>query len=117
MTDRQFLFGLSGGVNVLALAGFFWFGLGLGIPAAHAGWLVFGLSTAFQFGACLGLLIIAARLRRRSGFKVSELRNGDAAARRDEMRTIIAGFIWTTLGEGLLIGMIGVWWCGRTDSS
>jgi hypothetical protein len=113
MTDRQFLFGLSGGVSMLALAGFFWFGLGLGIPATHAGWLVFGISTAFQCGACLGLLIIAARLRRRSGFKVSELRNGDAA-RRNEMRRVMAGFIWTTLGEGLLIG-IGVWWCVRAN--
>ena len=113
MTDRQFLFGLSGGVSALALAGFFWFGLGLGIPATHAGWLVFGISTAFQCGACLGLLIIAARLRRRSEFKVSELRNGDAA-RRNDMRRMIAGFLWTTLGELFLIGM-GVWWCLRAN--
>ncbi len=37
MTERQFLRGLSGGVSVLALAGFFWFGLGLGAPAANVG--------------------------------------------------------------------------------
>jgi ABC-type Fe3+-siderophore transport system permease subunit len=113
MTDRQFLRGMSGGVSVLALAGFFWFGLGLGIPATHAGWLVFGISTAFQFGACLGLLILAARLRHRSGLKTSELRNGDAD-QRNETRRIRAGFLWTTLGETLLIGM-GVWWCLRAD--
>lgn len=113
MTDRQFLRGLSGGVSVLALAGFFWFGVGLGVPAAKAGWLVFGISTAFQFGACLGLLIFAARLRRRSGFKASELRNGDAD-QRNETRRIRAGFLWTTLGETLLIGT-GVWWCVQTN--
>ena len=113
MTDRQFLRGLSGGVSVLALAGFFWLGVGLGVPAANAGWLVFGISTAFQFGACLGLLIFAARLRRRSGFKPSELRNGDAD-QRNEIRRIRAGFLWTTLGETLLIGM-GVWWCVRAS--
>lgn len=97
----------------MALSGFFWFGLGLAIPATHAGWLVFGISTAFQFGASFGLLILAARLRRRSGFKASELRNGDADQRND-MRRMIAGFLWTTLGELFLIGM-GVWWCLRAN--
>jgi hypothetical protein len=113
MTDRQFLRGLSRGVSVLALAGFFWFGLGLGMPAAHAGWLVFGISTAFQIGACLGLLIFAGRLRRRSGFRESELPSGDAD-QRNEMQRIRATFLWTTLGETLLIGM-GVWWCVRAN--
>ncbi len=113
MTDRQFLWWLSGGVSALALAGFFWFGVGLGAPAANAGWLVFGLSTIFQFGVGVGLLWLAARLRRRSGFRASELRQRGAGEQR-ETRRIRAVFFWTTLGQALLIGL-GVWWCVRAN--
>jgi hypothetical protein len=113
MTDRQFLWGLSGGVSALALGGFFWFGVGLSASARHAGWLVFGLSTAFQFGMVVGLLWLAGRLRRRTGFSAAELRQGGASGRR-ETRPFRVAFVWVTLGQALLIGL-GVWWFRRAN--
>jgi hypothetical protein len=41
------------------------------------------------------------------------LLNGDTD-QRNEMRRMIAGFLWTTLGELSLIGM-GVWWSLRAN--
>ena len=113
MTDRQFLWGLSGGVSALALGGFFWFGVGLSASARHAGWLVFGLSTAFQFGMVVGLLWLAGRLRRRTGFRAAELRQSGASGRR-ETRPFRVAFVWVTLGQALLIGL-GVWWFMRAN--
>jgi hypothetical protein len=50
VTDRQFLWGLSNGVTVFAIAGAFWLGLGIGTVATNVGWLVCALSTAVQAG-------------------------------------------------------------------
>ena len=108
MTDRQFLWGLSGGVSALALGGFFWFGVGLSASARHAGWLIFGLSTVFQVGMVVGLLWLAGRLRRRTGFSAAELRRRGASGRH-ETRPFRVAFGWVTLGQALLIGL-GVWW-------
>src|SRR2546430_13861454 len=113
MTDRQFLWGLSGGVSALAIGGFFWFGVGLSSLARHAGWLVFGLSTVFQVGMVVGLLWLAGRLRRRTGFSAAELRQGGASGRR-ETRPFRVAFGWATLGQALLIGL-GVWGVMRAN--
>jgi hypothetical protein len=44
MTDRQFLWGLSSGVTVFAIAGAFWFGLGAsGVLAPMTDWKVWTL--------------------------------------------------------------------------
>lgn len=113
MNDRHFLWGLSGGVSVCAIAGFFWFGLGVAVAASRAGWFAVALSTAFQVATLLALLVSAFRLRRRSGFDVKDLRNGNDAERR-ETRRIRTTFGWTTLGQTVLVSA-GVWACVRFD--
>ena len=54
MTSRQFLWGLSNGVSVLAIAGTFWFGAGLGPATWRIGpelWTVF---LAILLTSCCG---------------------------------------------------------------
>jgi hypothetical protein len=115
MTERQFLWGLSSGVSVFALAGAFWYGLGASsLLTAKTEWWVWSLSTVLQVGACAGLLWAAIRLRRRSGFRAAELRRGSDQQRAESAR-IRAGFLWTTAGQILLIA-VGVWWCVRTNA-
>ena len=114
MNERQFLWGLSNGVTVFAIAGAFWLGLGIGIAATKVGWLVCALSTALQVGICAALLWAAVRLRRKSGFRGSELRQG-GGRRSPETQHILARLRWTMAGQTALIGF-AVWVCVRADS-
>jgi hypothetical protein len=114
MSYRQFIWGLSNGVTVFALSGAFWLGLGIATVAAKFGWLVFILSTALQVGACAALLWAAINLRRKSGFRVSELRQSDGG-RTPEIKHILSGFFWTVAWQTALIGL-AVWVCVRTDA-
>jgi hypothetical protein len=109
MKERQFLGGLSGGVSVFAIGGAFWFGLGISAVPTNAGWPVFALLTAFQVGGCAALLWAAVRLRRKSGFRASELGQVDEH-QRAETRHIMIGFRWTVVGQAVLIGS-AVLWC------
>ncbi|MFL6207458.1 MAG: DUF7010 family protein [Pyrinomonadaceae bacterium] len=111
MTDQQFRRGLSGGVIVFAIAGFFWFGVSFGVITTRFGWLVWGLSTAFQFAMFAAILWAALRLRRSSGFTRADLKQADKG-QRAETRHIAKAFGWTTLGQALLIAA-AVWWCMR----
>jgi membrane protein implicated in regulation of membrane protease activity len=77
VNEGQFFWGLSNGVIVCAIAGAFWLGLGIGTVATEVGWLVCALSTVLQVGVCAALLWAAVRLRRKSGFRASELRQRD----------------------------------------
>jgi hypothetical protein len=113
VNDRQFLWGLSNGVMVFAIGGAFWLGLGIGLTAPKVGWLVSALGTALQVGICAGLLWGAVRLRRRSGFRSSELRQ-EGGGRAAETRHIMAGLRWTVAGQTVLIALaVGV--CLRAD--
>lgn len=114
MDERQFLWGLSNGVTVFAIAGAFWLGLGIGVAANAVGWLVCALSTALQVGACAALLWAAVRLRRKSGFRGAELRQG-GGRRSPETRHILVGLRWTIAGQTALIGS-AVWVCVRAGS-
>jgi hypothetical protein len=115
MTDRQFLWGLSGGVSAFAVAGAFWFGLGASrIFTGTTPWQGWALATGLQAGACVGLLWIAFRLRRRAGFRRSELRQG-GEAERAEARWIRTRFAWTVVGQALLIAL-AVWWCVHANA-
>ena len=114
MSYRQFIWGLSNGVTVFALSGVFWLGLGIATVAAKFGWLVFILSTALQVGVGAALLWAAIHLRRKSGFRVSELRQSDGG-RTPEIKHILSGFYWTVAWQTALIG-IAVWVCVRTDA-
>ena len=114
MNVRQFLWGLSNGVAVFAIAGAFWLGLGIGTAATHVAWQVSALSTVIQFGGCAALLLAGRRLRRRSGFLVSELRQGDGR-RTPETQRILIGLRWTMAGQTALIGL-AVWICVRAGA-
>ena len=114
MNDRQILWGLSDGASVLALAGFFWFGLSFGIITYKWAWWAWGFAMALQFGVCGSILRAAMRLRRRSKFTPSDLRRGDQR-QREETRRILRAFAWLSLVQTVLIGL-AVWWCLRSST-
>jgi hypothetical protein len=99
MPIGQFLWGLSTGVTVLGIAGAFWLGLGLG-PAARAIGLVPWLTVlAAMLGGVAAFLVSASRLRRRSGFRASNLQRKNPQTQR-----IIIGFWTVGLIEAMLVG-------------
>src|SRR5439155_4905458 len=106
--------GLSGGVIVFAIAGFFWFGASFGVITTRMGWWAWGLCTAFQFGMTAAILRSALRLRRASGFTRADLKRGDER-QRAETRHMRKVFGWTTLAEAALIAA-AVWWCVRANA-
>jgi len=114
VNERQFLWGLSNGVTVFAIAGAFWLGLWIGTAATRIGWLACALFTALQVGICAALLWAAVRLRRKSGFRRSELRQTEGR-RSPETQHIMAGFCWTVAGQTALIAF-AVWVCVRAGS-
>jgi hypothetical protein len=115
MTDRQFLWGLSGGVSAFAVAGAFWLGFAVSRAlTATSPWWVWALAVGLQAGGCLGLLWAGFRLRQRSGFRRADLRQGDEH-QRAELSHIRTYFAWTALGQALLIAL-AVWWCVQTHT-
>jgi hypothetical protein len=113
VTDRQFLWGLSNGVGVFAIAGAFWLGLGIAFAATQIGSLACTLGSAVQVGIGGALFWAAVRLRRKSGFRRSELRQ--VRERSPETRRIITVLRWTTAGQTALIGF-AVWVCIRSGA-
>ena len=112
MNRRLFLWGLSNGATMLALAGAFWIGLGIGMVAQHhVHWAVPAVGTVIQVGGGVGLFLAAARLRRRSGFQRSELRGLEGVAEAQK-RHILTWMRWTTVGQALLSSLL-VWICVR----
>jgi len=114
MNDRQFLWGLSNGVMVFAVAGAFWLGLGIGMAGPHVGWQVSASSTVIQIGVLAALLRTAVKLKRRSRFLVSELRQRDGG-RTPETKRILIGLGRTVAGQTVLIAL-AVWICVRADA-
>ncbi len=110
MTERQWIWGLSNGVLVLALSGFVWVSLGLGVgfhPAATAVGLasLFPLLAVANLAVFVLLLKAGIRLRRKAdGFRLSDLRREDPETGR-----IVQGLRWVLAGEGVLIAMAGFW--------
>jgi hypothetical protein len=115
MDERQIRWGLSGGASVLAIAGFFWFGVSFGVMMTRFGWLVWGASTAFQVAITASLIWAAVGLRRASGFSPADLRRGSEQQRAQTAR-IVRTFGWTTLGQAALIGA-AVWLCVRSGAT
>jgi hypothetical protein len=111
---RLFLWGLSNGVTMLALGGAFWIGLGIGMLANLVHWAVAAVGTVVQVGGTVWLIRSAARLRRRSGFARSELRQFEGVARAQQ-RHIRRGMAWTTVGQSLLAALV-VWICVRAHA-
>jgi hypothetical protein len=109
MEDRQIRWGLSGGASVLAIGGFFWFGVSFGVITIKWGWWVWGLSTALQVGVSASIFWGAVRLRRRSGFTPGDIPRGAQRWREATQRTLRA-FGWILLVQTILIGS-AVWLC------
>ena len=114
MDRRLFLWGLSNGAMVLALAGGFWIGLGVGMMGQQGRWAISAAGTVIQIGGTAGLFGAAFRLRRRSGFHRSELRQLDGVAEAQRHR-IIKWMAWTSVVQTLLCGIL-VWACVRAQA-
>lgn len=114
MDDLQIRWGLSGGARVLAIAGFFWYGISFGVITNKFGWLAFGISTTCQVAITVSLVWAAAVLRRESGFSLADLRRGSERQRAQTAR-IGRAFGWTILGQAVLIGT-AVWLCVRNGA-
>jgi hypothetical protein len=105
VTSAQFLWGLSNGVTVLAIAGTFWLGLGLGQPAANAGWLAWWTFLALWLTSSAMLLWGAVRLRRRSGFQRSDLRKVDPRQQAETCK-ILRGFGWVVFAQTIVVSLL-----------
>ena len=114
MDRRLFLWGLANGATMLALAGAFWIGLGIGMVAPKAHWVVSAFGTVVQLSGVVWLIRAARRLRRRSGFQRSQLRQLEGFAQAQK-RHIMKCMAWTTLGQALLIALL-VWICVRVHA-
>jgi len=94
---RQFYWGLSQGIAVLALATAFWFGIAAAFSSRA--WKV--PVTVLSGGSTVALLFGAARVRRKAaGFGIADLGRAEGR-RREATRRIRVGFIRTTVGETL----------------
>jgi hypothetical protein len=103
---RQFMWGLSNGIFVLALAGAFWFAL--------ASWAADAVLALVPIIVVTVALMYGARQVRRqaSGFRIKEIKNGSDADRA-RTRRIQVGFRWASLMEGGL-SALAVFLCLRT---
>jgi hypothetical protein len=108
MTERQGLWGLSNGAFALALSGFVWVSLGLGVgffPAVATR----GLSYVFPPLAIVNLVLFVVlvlagvRLRRRAG----GFRFADTPHHDQETRSIAQRFQWVLLAETVFIASAG----------
>jgi hypothetical protein len=104
MTTGQFLWGLSNGIAILGISGAFWCGLGLGPPAFAVGitpWIAVLVLMISGAAAALGA---ARALRRRSGFRRSDLQRSDPETRRIMVGMAIVAVVETALvGAAVLI--------------
>jgi MFS family permease len=104
MTDRQFLWGLSNGIIVLAIAGTFWLGYGIGPHLGDAGWVLPAAFTVIVYGTCGAIVWLALRLRRRTGFKRSELKQADER-QRAETHKMMVRFLYIFIAQTVLIAL------------
>lgn len=105
MTDRQFLWGLSSGIMVLAIAGTFWLGWGFGPHLGDGGWLLPAVFTVVVYGSCGVIIWLGFRLRRRVGFKRSELKDADER-QRAETHKMMVGFLRIGVVQAVLIALV-----------
>ncbi len=112
MTTNFVFWRLSGGITILAMAGMFWLGWGLGQTALKAGWAAWCAFLAVWIACGATILWAAVRLRRRSGFKYSDLRQGDAR-QQAETRKMLRAWVWITMAQAVAVGL-GVLCCVRT---
>jgi len=97
---------------ILGMAGMFWLGWGLGQTALKAGSVAWCAFLAVWIASGAAIVWAAIRLRRRSGFKYSDLRQGDAR-QQAETRKMLRAWVWITLAETVAVGL-GVLGCVQT---
>jgi hypothetical protein len=114
MDEGQFRRGLAGGTGVLAIAGYFWFGVSFALTTYKWGWLTWALSTTAQVAITLSILWAAVRLRRRSRFAPGDVRQADER-QRAATRRIVRAFGWIVLAQTILVAS-AVWWCIRAGA-
>ena len=104
MNYRWFIWGLSNGVFVLAIAGGFWFGMAQ--SSLRVPWPLAALTVACEAGLLWG----AYRLRRKAGgFRLAEVKQGDEHQRRI-LRTVFSTYRWITLAQTVVVAL-GVGLC------
>lgn len=112
--DRQFYWGLSLGIIVLALVGFVWFGWAISVFESPVAAAVCGTLDAILTGC---LIWAGRRVRREaSGFKRSDLRQGTEEHRIANRRTS-SRFRWVVMGEwsGIGLAAFATYHFGRGD--
>ena len=112
MTANLVLWRLSGGITVLGMAGMFWLGWGLGQAALKAGWVAWCAFLAVWIASGATIVGAAIRLRRRSGFKYSDLRQGDARQQAETWK-IVRAWVWINMAQTVAVGL-GVLRCVQT---
>ncbi len=94
LSHRQFIWGLSNGILVLAVAGAFWLGIAAVPVLPWAAAPIAGIAAALVAGGF--------RLRREArGFRLAELKNA-GEAERERFRKIRVGYRWTVIAQTLL---------------
>jgi hypothetical protein len=112
--SRQFYWGLSLGIIVLALVGFVWFGWAISVFESPAAGAVCGSLDAILTGC---LIWAGRRVRRQAGgFKRSDLRLGCEEQRIANRRTS-SRFRWVVMGEwsGIGLAAFATYHFGRGD--
>lgn len=101
---RQFMWGLSNGVFVLAIAGAYWFSMAASVAESIPTW-TWALT---ELAILAGVVLVAwggARVRRSAaGFSLRDLEHASPAARA-RARRIQVGFLGLSLLEGGLVGL------------
>ncbi len=98
MLYRQFMWGLSNGIFVLALAGAFWFGLA--VASTQVGWPVWLLVDAGAIAVAMGGWVVR---RKSQGFRLREATNSPDPTVRERVRYIRSRFRLIGVLEMLLI--------------
>jgi len=90
----------------------FWLGWGMGQTALKAGWVAWCAFLVVWIASGATIVGAAIRLRRRSGFKYSDLRQGDARQQTETWKMVRA-WVWINMAQTVAVGL-GVLLCVQT---
>jgi hypothetical protein len=113
MGRNQFIWGLSSGIRVLAIAGMGWFAIGVSTSGVDVPW------AAWATAASVSIALVAASqpMRRKAGgFSRADLKRL-GPSERIETRAIMRQFVWVSLGEavGFTIVLVACRALGRLE--
>jgi hypothetical protein len=110
---RQFIWGLTSGVTVLAMAGMGWFAIGVSTSGVELSWAAWAIPTL----ASVALVIASRRLRRKAaGFGRADLKRL-GPSERSETRRMLRDYLWVGVGEaiGIVVVLVSCRALGRPD--